>query len=88
MSRRSFALAVLVGVFLFLAYVAMADSPTIREVDRMAHFTDHRHEIDYSLRVFCDAPRGNIVYIADPSSGTSYEVPPTIAVIHQPDVCK
>jgi len=70
----------IIFVALLLAWPASAWSPTIRQIDQT--------EIDGTdcciLRVYCDAPRGNIVYLARSFGTTS----PTVAVIHQPEVCK
>jgi hypothetical protein len=54
-------------------------SPTIKEVDRLERDRG-------TIMVFCDAPRGNVVYVAVPNEG--FTRPPAIAVIHQPEACK
>jgi hypothetical protein len=43
-------------------------------------------DIPYRLKVICDAPRGNIVYIATGGGVTS--LPMAITALHQPDACK
>ena len=67
------------AVFLLLfTLVARADfSPTIREVDRLEDST-------WILHIYCDVPRGNVVYVAHVGGFNGISV----AVIHQPDMCK
>jgi hypothetical protein len=74
-------LIVVIIFLLFIVWVVKADwSPTIRQLDQTT--------IDGTdcciLRVYCDAPRGNIVYLSRAWGSTS----PGVAVIHQPEMCK
>jgi hypothetical protein len=68
-------------VLLFLllfAWGARADfSPSIREVDQLDHWA-------WKLHTYCDAPRGNTVYVV---AGDGLSTPVAVAVIHQPDLC-
>jgi hypothetical protein len=61
---------------LLFAWVARADY-SLREVDKLEEYT-------YALRVYCDASRGNIVYVAHVGGYNGIGV----AVVHQPDACK
>lgn len=69
----------LFSVALLLAWPASSFSPTIRQIDEADGGTDC-----CILRVYCDAPRGNIIYLARSTGFSS----PTVAVIHQPEICK
>jgi hypothetical protein len=72
----------MVVIFLLLfVWVAKADwSPTIRLIDQ----TSIEGTGCCNLRIYCDAPRGNIVYLSRSFGTTS----PGVAVIHQPEMCK
>jgi hypothetical protein len=65
-----------VMMFLFLATAVVARSPTIRLIDAARLGV-------IEISVFCDAPRGNIVYTTFGTNGS-----PGIAVVHRPDICK
>jgi hypothetical protein len=41
---------------------------------------------DYSMKVICDAPRGNIVYVTTGAGGNT--MPIAVAAVHQPELCK
>jgi hypothetical protein len=68
-------------IFLLLfTWAAKAWSPTIRLVDQ----TDLEGTDCCILRVYCDGPRGNIVYVSHSIGASS----PGVAALHQPEVCK
>ena len=41
---------------------------------------------DYGMKVICDAPRGNIVYVVTGAGGNT--MPIAVTAVHQPELCK
>jgi hypothetical protein len=81
------------AVLLLIVSALSAQSPTIRLLEKVGvPFTFTKDGPARQLQVLCDAPRGNIVYLASgilEHSGGGWGSPSiAVAVIHQPDVCK